>query len=1332
MKWRIVTLCALLLVWPALAGWGAGPNAAGHGPVAVPGDDPMPTPLATERELTEEERAELWRAVELSKKVWTLHDEGDYQEAMPLAREALEIREKVLGPDHPEVATSLRLLGFLFMSTKDWAGATPFYGRALAIQEKALGQEDANTLQSIEDLGYLRYRTGDLQGARQCCERALAIREKMVGPEHADISACLTKLGFVLEAMGDKVALRQVYERMLAIREKVLGPDHKDTIETLDSLCALLLGMGELEAALPCYERAVATHVRVQGPAHPDGLISQRSLGYLLHRSGNSHGALPYYQRGLAICEQVLSPDDPLLAMSLVDVGLLLQTIGDLPGALQHLERALAIREKTLGPEDPATLESLKHLASLLQEMGDLDSAKPYYERILAINEKVFGREHPDLVSSLTDLATVLQELGDSAGALPYFERCLAILEKMLGPEDPVTAMAHGVVGAVLRDMGDLPGSRPHLEHCLETTEKVEGADHPSTALSLGNLGLLLQDMGDLPGALSCQERALAIFEKVQGGNHLNTASAHNSLGVLLQEMGDVRNARPHLERSLAIREKALGPEHPDTATSLSNLGNLLQVIGDLAGAKLHFGRSLSIHEKVLGLEHPATAVSQNDMGVLLFLMGDPEAARPYIERALTIRENVLGLEHPDTSESLSNLGFLLNSMGDHSAARPYYERSLAIAQNSLGPEHPTTAASLNNLGMLLNQMGELSDARQYIEHSVAIWERVLGMGHPQTAAGLENLGFIHWRLGDKAEARRRVEAGFAGTQKSMQSLLAATSERERMLVVESRRSSLDAFLSLFDRRDDARATHSVVLRWKGVVAESLIAERTTVLGSREPELSELFEGLTEIRGELATAIFATPVTAEERERRSARLSQLTVEKERLERELAKKSSVFAQEQGIVAAGSADLCARLPVGTALLDYLRYARFDVPEGGGDVLQTPSYVAFVLLGGACDTPIRVELGEAVPLEEAVFHYRQLIDTNAPPARVNATAQRIRKLVWDPVAAHFGGRTQVWVVPDAALAGVPFGALVDDDGKYLIEQYHLGFLSSGQQLLRLALKERRTASGALVAGGIDYDAGGGGPTAEASAAATRAAPAVGSGLFPLGPLSATGPEAEAVARELGDSNVALLTGVDATEPRIKYDAPGRRIIHLATHGFFATGKVRSALEGDDSTHRAGPGALGMIGQRQVIGFNPMVLSGVILAGANVRAAEQLTRGDDDGVLTAEEVAGLDLRGTELVVLSACETGLGEVKSGEGVLGLRRAFAFAGARALVMSLWKVPDQETMELMKAFYAKVKADPGLDKGDAMRAAQLELIEHLRQRDGMADPRLWAAWVVSGR
>jgi len=181
---------------------------------------------------------------------------------------------------------------------------------------------------------------------------------------------------------------------------------------------------------------------------------------------------------------------------------------------------------------------------------------------------------------------------------------------------------------------------------------------------------------------------------------------------------------------------------------------------------------------------------------------------------------------------------------------------------------------------------------------------------------------------------------------------------------------------------------------------------------------------------------------------------------------------------------------------------------------------------------------------------------------------------------------------------------------------------------------------------------------------------------------------------------------------------------MLHLATHGFFATGAVRSALSTEGS--RSADGDLGA-GVRAA-GFNPMVLSGVVLAGANQRGGGAA----EDGVLTAEEVVGLDLRAAELVTLSACETGLGEVSDGEGVMGLRRAFALAGARALVLSLWKVPDKETMRLMQGFYTRVGERKAMDKPEAMRQAQIALIAELREERGEAHPLFWAAFFVSGK
>ena len=971
-----------------------------------------------------------------------------------------------------------------------------------------------------------------------------------------------------------------------------------------------------------------------------------------------------------------------------------------------------------------------------LYREGRFAEALPMAKAVLAIQERVHGSLHLGTAAALNNLAAVLQGLGDLSQALTHMERALAIREDLLGPDHLTTALCLNNLGNLLREMGDYRRARDCLERAIPVLRELLGDEHSQTAVSLQILGGVLMEMGDLSGALECLELSLAIREEVLGAMHPDTAQALNNLGLLYMEAGDFVRARTCLERALAINEIVLGPEDPVTATTLGNLGSLLLSVGDHALAKVYSERSLAIKEDATVSSKLDIAVDLNNLGVLNQRMGDHKGALRCFERALDIQQDELGPDHLSTAMTLNNLAFLLQQRGNLREALSLYQQALATKVKILGVEHPNTAIGYNNVGFLLHEIGDLAGAQIQYERALAIKEKLLGAEHPDTASVLVNLGFLSWRLGDVDLARQRLSAAFHATEKVVETLLSATSERERIQMVAARREDLDFLLSLFDRPDDGETTHSAVLRWKGVVGETLLAQRAVGLSGSEPELAEKLASLAETRQRLATAVFFVPTTGDERDRRFARVKELTLKKERLERELARESSPFQRELTVTAAASNDICAQLPAGTALVDYLRYDRVQVEKGKGNLTWTYSYVAFVLLSGSCGMPFRVELGPADPIEEAVSHHRQLLDSSSTHrtvsvARLNSTARRIRKLVWDPVVSHFGGRTNVLIVPDAALAGVPFGALVDDEDKYLIESYDLSLLSTGQQLIRLASQEGSTADGALVVGGIDYDGLEPGTTEPAVAGSSKAAPTRGSGLFPVASLAASGPEASAVAHSLG-AGVLLLTGKEATESRIKQCAPGKRTVHLATHGFFATGKARSTLEGSEITNSRGVRMLGGLNSRQVIGFNPMVLSGVILAGANARAAGEVTRGDDDGVLTAEEVASLDLRGAELVVLSACETGLGEVKSGEGVLGLRRAFAFAGARALVMSLWKVPDQETMELMQSFYARVKAEPDVDKGEAMRAAQLELIQHLRQRDGIADPRLWAAWVVSGR
>ena len=387
---------------------------------------------------------------------WVLNQMGFYldaraqfEQAKPYYERALAIYEQVLGPEHPDTASSFNNLGALLQAQGDLEGAKPYYERALAIREQVLGANHPDTALSLSNLGALLQAQGDLEGAKPYYERALAICEQVLGANHPDTARSLNNLGALLDSQGDLEGARPYYERALAICEQVLGANHPDTARSLNNLGALLDSQGDLEGARPYYERALAIYEQVLGPEHPDTASSLNNLGYLLQVQGDLEGARPYYERALAICEQVLGANHPDTASSLNNFGALLDSQGDLEGARPYYERALAIREQVLGANHPDTARNLNNLGAFLHTQGDLEGARPYYERALAICEQVLGANHPDTARSLNNLGYLLQAQGDLEEAKPYYERALAIFTRRLGDAHPYTQSVRRTLNAL-------------------------------------------------------------------------------------------------------------------------------------------------------------------------------------------------------------------------------------------------------------------------------------------------------------------------------------------------------------------------------------------------------------------------------------------------------------------------------------------------------------------------------------------------------------------------------------------------------------------------------------------------------------------------------------------------------------------------------------------------------------------------------------------------------------------------------------------------------------------------------------------------------------------
>jgi CHAT domain-containing protein/tetratricopeptide (TPR) repeat protein len=1014
---------------------------------------------------------------------------------------------------------------------------------------------------------------------------------------------------------------------------------------------------------------------------------------------------------------------------------------------VEDATRAVDARENILGPEDPDTATALSDLGQILWVRGDAAGARRAHQRALAIREKVLGPEHRDTAASLNELALACKAQGDYDAARPLYERALASWERSLGPEHPDTVTSANNLALLLQAQGDFTAARPLFERALVVRERLFGRDHPDTATIVSNLGVLDQTEGDLAAARSAHERALLARETSLGPDHPATAASLFNLSGTLQAQGDLASARPLLERALAIYATTYGPEHPHTARCIATLASLLCAQGDFETARSLSERALAIRERVLGPEHPETLESRNALGFVSLEAGDFAGARPILERSLELHERVFGKDHPVTAVSLDNLASAIAGSEGVAQARPLYERALAIHERTRGPMHAEVAADLNNVALALQAEKNFDAAALRFERAISISEQTVGLDHPATARMIENCALLAIEQHDLSRAFELMQRVWLAGVRARAARLAALSESECYLYLATMRSQLDILLSVAPVAGDAGA--QAVLDWKGQVGRTLFESRARLVSELDDACARELESLRAVRSQLSALASTRDIRDVAEHQRE--IDSLCEAREKLERAVQRSlESVFPP-----APTHARLRERLPPGSAFIDVLVHKPYE-PKGAGESAASfeergvPRVSAWITRPDR-ESCVRIELGLEAKIDDAVARClrdlradgagTQVESERGRAAAAGAAAERaagaaldLRRLVWDPIAKELDGVTRVFVSPDGALCMLPFEALPYDDGELLIER--LAFVYEQSPDVLLADAPAATRAGSLLAvGGVEYESAPIALAGEAMAVERVAGVSAGgsdvrgAAGFSWPALPYTRQEADAIGAlhtAVFPGAVRLeLNGAEATEERLKRELPAHSVVHVATHGFFHPGGVRSLWQSalDESAHERAASARA---PRKLAGQAPGLLSGLVCSGASVEPE----LGRDDGYLTADEVGWLDLSKTDIVVLSACETALGKSESGEGLLGLRRAFELAGAKTVVSSLWAVQDESTARLMQSFYENLWVKK-LGRADALRAAQLAMLAENRARHGDPLPATWAAFVLSG-
>jgi CHAT domain-containing protein/Tfp pilus assembly protein PilF len=1036
---------------------------------------------------------------------------------------------------------------------------------------------------------------------------------------------------------------------------------------------------------------------------------------------------------------------------------------------------ALRIRRQVLGERHPDYTQSLFNLAAQYHAMGDYARAEPLYRQALETTKQALGERHPDYATSLNNLAALYQAMGDYARAEPLFRQAMEIRKQALGEARPAFADSLTGLAKLYESRAEYSRAEPLLCQALEIRKRALGEAHPDYAKSLDNLATLYESRAEFSRAEPLLRQALEIKKKAMGESHSEYGVSLSNLARLYRHMGDYARAEPLFRQALEIAMKAGGESYPDYATSLDNLAGVSIDMGDYARAEPLLRQALEIRKQALGERHPDYSQSLNNLALLYRSTGDYARAEPLLRQALEITKQVLGERHPDYATSLNNLAGLYSSTGDFARAEPLLREALEITKKALGDGHPKYARGLNNLAMNYAFIGDHARAEPLLREALEITKQALGGSHPDYTARLPNLAGLYYVTGDTARARHVLSESLERSDSFIRDTSAAVGERQRLRFLATTRSTLDAFVSLsLAEKSLPVDIYRGVLAWKGAVEAGQAEQREAW---DQLELRPIVAQLAQVRARLAHLAFTTPDASGQAPWRR-QLDALREQKENVEADLAQRSAAFRQQQQAQRLGPAEVAAALPDGIVLVDFFAYMNVSPRKGGkGQLRSEPRLVAFI----SCrDRPLAlVPLGAVQPINSAVIAWRQALDARQGDALAAAAAELGRR-IWEPLRPHLAGTRTVLVAPDGALVWFPLAALPGSrPGSYLIEDLAIGYVASGRQAVAaLAAPAGPAGRGLLAAGAIDFQAD---PGRSAPAPADRL------GLVPAAlpvvaqragfrALPATGPEAQS-ARDLyhaafADEPAEALLKAAPTEAELKRRLDGGRwrVLHLATHGFFESPARIAALRAE--VRRDQPLAFTTKGAQAneadlTFALTPLLQSGVVLAGggrdlgADQAAASVDAPPRDDGILTAEEVQALDLRGCELVVLSACETGLGHAEAGQGVLGLQRAFQAAGARAVVASLWKVDDAATGVLMEQFYTNLWTKK-LPKLEALRRAQLavlndpglverhrlELAKHglgpkaeplpgggqpVPPTGGAArsDPALWAAFLLGG-
>lgn len=1037
-----------------------------------------------------------------------------------------------------------------------------------------------------------------------------------------------------------------------------------------------------------------------------------------------------WYHKARVILQKTPGKSSPLYAECLNSLAILKQTTGHYSEARTMYEEVIQLR-RTLNQGGLAYASSVNNQAIVCQQLGDLENAERYYLEAKDSFAQILGLEHPNYASTANNLAGLYYVQGKYEQAEPLFLEAIAIRRKVFGAEDPELAESLNNLANLYAREEKVEQARQLFDESQGIRERLYGPDNPIVAGSMIDRGQFYAQMGDYGAAEKILKEARQILESRQSANNPSMYfNCLTQLAALYSQTGRFDLAEPLFLENRKTAMENLGEDDPYAILSVSKLGLFYQSLGDMEKAEGLYKEHLKMLERTVGKSHEEYGKSLSTLANLYAEQGRDSLARPLFQQSLTILEKTIGKAHSNYATVINSLATLEFNRDSFQLAEPLFQQALASYAASLGDQHPFYARCLGNLGNLYISIGHLDQAEPYCELSRDILESQYGREHPDYVFSLQSLANLYERQGRYAEADTLLHDVFIANEARVNLATSFLSEQE-----------LANYIRLFEKDGNdlygylhSRTVNGQDLTWLNQLAYDhtlyykgfllLAANRLNRLGTSTPASKAVFEQLKEYRQRLAYE-YAKPKD------RRREVEQLETQANQAEKKLTQL--VAGYEEALRQVRTADVQRSLKQDEIAIEFIHYR-----ENGQDRPDSVLYAALVLWPGDAH-PTFVPLCKEDDVDKLVRsatvrgadYVDKLYSVSHRGFVVSAAPLKtLYELIWEPFEQlDLSGVNTIYFSPTGLLHRINLGAIPIGNDSVVTNRYHLVMVNSTRQLPAgvtdtLPIVQQPKA---LLLGGIQFDrpqsagavqnAAGNLSSVEAASVAVDATARgnIGSWSF----LTATEKEMASIERIMSDAGYAVqaVSGLDATEEFVKQvgdsgkDSPG--VIHFATHGFFFPDPTKQSASSASSQSVF------------IQAEQPMMRSGLILAGANYAWTNigQTQEGQEDGILTAYEISQMDLSETGLVVLSACETGLGDIKGNEGVYGLQRAFKIAGVNYMIMTLWKVDDRITAQFMIDFYKHYLTE-GMSIPDAFRLTQQEFIEN-----PLSSPYLWAGFVL---